>query len=169
MDRVQLADEIDPQRTNIVLPNNHQEVLSYGTELPYVRQTLMQARRLFKDKVLGPGFDYKAGIDLSFDALKDLTVMYEMRKDLSARLDKLAEDLKDRPMTHHSLHVPTLGADLILTTEILARSNCRAERTVRTADGMQRLASLMRPTVATVLLGRHSTAYWQMVAADSVM
>ena len=58
--RVQLADEIDPERTNIAIPNTHQKVLSYGTDFPYVRQTLMTARRLFSNNVLGPAFDYKA-------------------------------------------------------------------------------------------------------------
>jgi hypothetical protein len=32
--RVQLADEIDPERTNIAIPNTHQKVLSYGTDFP---------------------------------------------------------------------------------------------------------------------------------------
>ena len=67
--RVKLADEIDPERTNINLPNTHQLVLPYGTELHYVRQTLMQARRLLKDKVLGPDFNYQSGIDLRWTPL----------------------------------------------------------------------------------------------------
>src|SRR3984893_15895441 len=57
--RVQLADDIDRERTNIAIPNTHQKVLSYGTEFPYVRQTLMTARRLFRNNVLGSAFGYK--------------------------------------------------------------------------------------------------------------
>ena len=86
--RVQLADEIDPERTNIGIPNTHQKVLSYGTEFPYVRQTLMTARRLFKDNLLGPAFDYKTGISLSFEALQDLAAMHDIHKDLRARFDR---------------------------------------------------------------------------------
>jgi hypothetical protein len=41
--RVRLADEIDPQRTNIAIPNTHQKVLAYGTEFPYVRNAAAQA------------------------------------------------------------------------------------------------------------------------------
>lgn len=120
---VQLADEIDPQRTNITLPNSHQQVLAYGTELAYVRQTLMQTRRLFKDKVLGQNFDYNAGIDLSFDALKDLTVMLEMRRDLQVRLDRAAEDLKSRAVADRSLHVPALGDVRGLAETFLQKSD----------------------------------------------
>ena len=51
--RVQLADEIDPRRRNIAIPNTYQKVLSYGTEFPYVQQTLMTARRLFSTTCWG--------------------------------------------------------------------------------------------------------------------
>jgi hypothetical protein len=107
--RVQLADEIDPERTNIAIPNTHQKVLSYGTEFPYVRQTLMTARRLFKDNVFGSGFDYKAAINLSFAALQDLAAMHDIYKDLRARFDKIAEDLKNLAVEKRSMTVPSMG------------------------------------------------------------
>jgi len=107
--RVQLADEIDPQRTNIAIPNTHQKVLSYGTELPYVRQTLMTARRLFSNNLLGSAFDYKAGINLSFEALQDLASMHDIRKDLRARFDKIVEDLKNHTIEPRSMTVPSVG------------------------------------------------------------
>jgi hypothetical protein len=107
--RVQLADEIDPERTNIAIPNTHQKVLSYGTDFPYVRQTLMTARRLFSNKVLGPAFDYKTGINLSFEALQDLAAMHDIRKNVLARFDKIAEDLKNLAAEQRSLTVPSMG------------------------------------------------------------
>jgi hypothetical protein len=107
--RVQLADEIDPQRANIAIPNTHQKVLSYGTEFPYVRQTLMTARRLFSNNVLGPAFDYKTGINLSFEALQDLAAMHDIYKDLRARFDKIAEDLKNLAVEQRSMTVPSMG------------------------------------------------------------
>ncbi|MGA8611851.1 MAG: hypothetical protein WB760_09075 [Xanthobacteraceae bacterium] len=107
--RMQLADEIDPERTNIAIPNTHQKVLSYGTDFPYVRQTLMTARRLFSNKVLGPAFDYKTGINLSFEALQDLAAMHDIRKDVRARFDKIAEDLKNLAVERRSMTVPSMG------------------------------------------------------------
>src|SRR5712671_6130365 len=93
--RVQLADDIDSKRTNIAIPNTHQKVLPYGTEFPYVRQTLMTARRLFTNNLLGPAFDYKTGINLSFEALQDLAAMHDIRNDFRSRLDKISDDLKN--------------------------------------------------------------------------
>jgi hypothetical protein len=107
--RVQLADEIDPQRTNIAIPDTHQKVLSYGTEFPYVRQTLMVARRLFSNNLLGTAFDYKTGINLSFEALQDLAAMHDIRKDLCARFDKIVEDLKNSAVQQRSMTVPSMG------------------------------------------------------------
>jgi hypothetical protein len=107
--RVQIADEIDPERTNIAIPNTHQKVLSYGTDFPYVRQTLMTARRLFSNQVLGPAFDYKTGINLSFEALQDLAAMHDIRKDVRARFDKVAEDLKNLAVKQRSMTVPSMG------------------------------------------------------------
>jgi hypothetical protein len=107
--RVQLAGEIDPRRTNIAIPNTHQKVLSYGTEFPYVQQTLITARRLFSNNVLGPAFDYKTGINLFFEALRDLAAMHDIRKDIRARFDTMAEDLKNLGSEATSMTVPSMG------------------------------------------------------------
>jgi hypothetical protein len=98
-----------PERTNIAIPNTHQKVLSYGTEFPYVRQTLMTARRLFSNNVLGPAFRYKAGINLSFEALQDLAAMHDIRKDVGARFDKIAEDLENLSVERRSMTLPSMG------------------------------------------------------------
>ncbi len=107
--RVQLADEIDPARTNIDIPDTHQKVLSYGTELPYVRQTLMTARRLFSNGVLGASFDYKSGINLSFEALQDLAAMHDICQDLHDRLNKATEAIKNPTVQQRSMTVPSMG------------------------------------------------------------
>jgi hypothetical protein len=109
--RVQLADEIDPQRTNIHLPNINQKVLTVGTDSPLVRQTLMQAKRLFDDhsRALGAAFDYKRGVNIAFDALKDLIVMDTMQADLHAKLKKIDEDLKAMTVRQRSMAVPAIG------------------------------------------------------------
>ena len=107
--RVQLADEIDPQRTNIALPNTHQKVLSYGTESLFVRQTLMTARRLFNNSVLDPAFDYKAGVNLSFEALQDMAAMYDIMKELQDKLDKISEDVKNLTVEQRSMKIPSMG------------------------------------------------------------
>jgi len=107
--RVQLADEIDPQRTNIAIPNTHQKVLSYGTGHLFVRQTLMTARRLFNNKVLDSAFDCKTGINLSFEALQDMAAMYDVMKELRDKLGKISEDVKNLAVEQRSMNIPSIG------------------------------------------------------------
>jgi hypothetical protein len=107
--RVQLADEIDPKRTNINIPNTNQKVLSFGTEFPYVRKTLIIATRLFRNNVLGPTFDYKGAINLSFDALHDLIAMHTIHEELAVKLEEINERVKKLTVQQRSLAVPTAG------------------------------------------------------------
>lgn len=44
---VRLADRIDPNRTNIAMPNTQQRVLNYGSDAPVVGRTLLTAKELF--------------------------------------------------------------------------------------------------------------------------
>jgi len=107
--RVRLADETDPQRTNISIPNTNQKVFSYGTEHLFVRQTLITARRLFDNKVLDSSFDCKAGINLSFEALQDMATMHDIIKELRAKLDKISEDIKGLTIQQRSMNIPSMG------------------------------------------------------------
>jgi hypothetical protein len=84
-------------------------VLPYGTEFPYVRQTLMTARRLFSNNALGATFSYKAGINTSFEALQDLVAMHDIYKNLSARFGKITEDVKNLAVQQRSMAVPSMG------------------------------------------------------------
>ena len=50
--QVQLADAIDPQRSNPEIPNTHQKLLSRGSSDPLVGRTLLQAKRFAKKGIL---------------------------------------------------------------------------------------------------------------------
>ncbi|MFA7301936.1 MAG: hypothetical protein WC069_06520, partial [Candidatus Shapirobacteria bacterium] len=50
---MQLADSIDPGRTNISIPNTQQRLLSRGADDPIVAKTLLTAQVLFKKTHLG--------------------------------------------------------------------------------------------------------------------
>lgn len=121
--RVQPADEIDPQRTNIAIPNTNQKVLDYGTEFPYVRMTLMTARRLFRNKVLGTDFCYKTAINLSYEALQELAAMHEIRNNLKTHCDKITQELKEFPVENRSMTVPSMGDVRGATKAFLQKSD----------------------------------------------
>lgn len=107
--RVQLADEIDPQRTNVTIPNTHQKVLSYGTDHLFVRQTLMTARRLFNDNVLNSVFDCKTGINLSFEVLLDMAAMRDIIEKMHDKLKQVSEEMKNIAVDQRSVKIPSMG------------------------------------------------------------
>jgi hypothetical protein len=159
--RVQLADDIDSKRTNIAIPNTHQKVPPYGTEFPYVRQTLMTARRLFRDNVLGPAFGYKTGINLSFEALQDLAAMHDIRRDVGARFDKIAEDLENLSVDRRSMTLPSMGdvrgkPKLFCKKPITSRSPCSTSPNFSMAmklasAGLHRCTSWQARNTATMM------------------
>lgn len=122
--RVQLADQIDPQRTNINVPDINQRVLPYGTEFPFTRKTLMQARRFFSQKVLGSDFDDKAAISQAFEALHDFAAMFGACEDIRTRQEKIEDGLNMLVAQGRNLTVPTIGSDMrTITLSFLHRAN----------------------------------------------
>ncbi|WP_144441538.1 hypothetical protein [Bradyrhizobium sp. CCGE-LA001] len=83
--RILLADEIDPDRTNINVPNSQQKVLDYGSDSPLVAKTLLTGKQLFEKGFLGPNFESTKVIELSFDS-QALFVIASMSTDASLRM-----------------------------------------------------------------------------------
>lgn len=74
--RVQVADQIDPNRTNPRLPHSFQQRLfDYGTESDLFRRTLLQSKVLFRKEFLK--IDINRAMQLGFDALCDMAALHE--------------------------------------------------------------------------------------------
>jgi hypothetical protein len=107
--RIQLADNVDPDRTNPSIPNTQQRILAFGADCELVRQTLLTAERLFKSKLFGASFNYERPIALTFEALKDIIAMHEMRLKLDAELKDITESLADLSPKNRGLTIPATG------------------------------------------------------------
>jgi hypothetical protein len=121
--RIQLADEIDPQRTNPSILNTQQRVLAFGSDCDLVRQTLLTSKRLFDSKLLGPSFSYDRAIELTFEALKDIIAMHEMRMALDADLKRIEASLASLAPKNRGLSVPSLGDARIRVETILQKAD----------------------------------------------
>jgi len=74
--RLQVADQIDPDRTNPALPPNFQQKLfDHGTNSDLLCRTLLQAKVMFRMEF--QSVDINRAMQLSFDALGDLVSMQE--------------------------------------------------------------------------------------------
>jgi hypothetical protein len=101
--RVQMADQVDPERKNSALPPVFQQKLfDLGTDSELLRRTLMQARVLFRKEFLD--IDPETAMELTLDALAELEALHEARVSFAASeqgaIDKLeASPSKDRSQT----------------------------------------------------------------------
>ena len=74
--RVQMADQVDPERKNSALPSVFQQKLfDLGTDSELLRRTLMQARVLFRKEFLC--IDPHKAMELTLEALAELAAVHE--------------------------------------------------------------------------------------------
>jgi len=102
-----LADNIDPERTNIGVPNIHKKVLDHGFENYIVGRILLLAKNLFDKKRLGPDFDCDSAISASFEATKLLLEMRDIYDIVSADIYSITEKGL-LPNTGRSQNIPTV-------------------------------------------------------------
>lgn len=74
------ADHIDPDRTDIHLPNIiSQKLLDYGAQTPFISETLLTGAELFNETYLGRGFNRNRGLEIAFEAAQNLAAMTDFR------------------------------------------------------------------------------------------
>ncbi|MDZ4693426.1 hypothetical protein [Terricaulis sp.] len=93
--QTQLADQIDPERTDITLPNAvQQKVLSYGSHDAIICRTLLTGKALFSEGWQGKGFDKDAALSLSLRAAEYLSAMSNAHAQLRGEWEQAAAELK---------------------------------------------------------------------------
>jgi hypothetical protein len=106
---VQLADKIDPQRTNAAIPDIQQRILSIGSDDPLVARTLLTAHTLFTPTILGPAFDRERSMQLALDLLKDFAALENMRVDMEAADARARAAFENRDKSTGLLALPSIN------------------------------------------------------------
>ena len=75
---IQLADQIDPERTNARIPNTQQKLLAMGADDPIVARIFLTGHTLFSKTALGQDFDEAKGLCLALALLQSLVAMNGM-------------------------------------------------------------------------------------------
>lgn len=135
---MQLADQIDPQRTNAAVPNTQQKILSLGAIDPEVARTYLTACTLFKSMYLGPQFDEKRAIQLAFEFLSIIAAMLDIRRSLDVAIKAAVEEFEAQPAKDRSLRLPALGD---------ASHRCAAftQKIGHAVDTLEKIARLFYP------------------------
>ena len=107
---LQTADQIDPDRTNIALPNViPRPVLTEGFDCELVGKTLLTAATLFnKGKFLPTTFEHGRALSLSFEVLKNMIAMRTEAEEFEAAQRKACERTASASSAG-SPHFPSMG------------------------------------------------------------
>ena len=105
--RIQMADQIDPERNNPSLPHNFQQKLfDHGTKSALLCRTLLQAKVMFRKEF--QTIDVRQAMQFSLDALGNLISMDEISQRFAAS-EKAAIDKAQSGERDASLTVPSVG------------------------------------------------------------
>jgi hypothetical protein len=106
--RMQVADQIDPERKNPNLPHNFQQkIFDHGTTSEWVCRTFLQAKRLFRKEFQSA--DVKRAMQLSYDALCDLVSMHEIAHAFKVAEQTAIEKAELTKQGPRSLTIPAVG------------------------------------------------------------
>jgi hypothetical protein len=106
--RVQVADQIDPNRTNPALPHNvQQKMFDHGTGSELLCKTLLLAKVMFRKEFLK--VDVDRAMRLALDALTELVAMHAAVEDLRLAEQTAWKKARATPQQDRSLAIPSLG------------------------------------------------------------
>ena len=105
---IQMADQIDPGRTNPALPHNFQQKLfDYGVDSDLLRRSLLHAKVMFRKEF--QQIDPERARQFSFDFLGELLAMDEAARDFRAVEVAAIEKAGGRSLADGSLALPAVG------------------------------------------------------------
>ena len=106
--RMQVADQIDPDRKNPALPHNvQQKIFDHGTESLLLCNTLLLSKVMFRKEFLK--VDVDRGMAFAFDALGELIAMHEAAEEFKAAEQAAVQRLQQSPQQSRSLAIPSVG------------------------------------------------------------
>ncbi|MBD2551186.1 hypothetical protein H6G65_16660 [Microcystis elabens FACHB-917] len=106
---IQMADQVDPERTNAAVPNTQQRLLSIGTHDPEVARIFLTAYTMFKSKHLGTSFPEREAWSHAFEYLRDIVAMTEIRAALVKAIEEAVAGSNKVVTKDRSITLPALG------------------------------------------------------------
>lgn len=137
---VKLADEIDPKRTNINVPNTIQKVLPYGVEDPWIGAVVLTGRHLLLSSCSLSNADGKLAFNLVLKIAKDIAGAYQLMENYQEAEHTATESLDPKIQKDRSVVVPAVG-------NVESRCNEFLQRTDHALRELFRLVRMFYPDV----------------------
>ncbi len=120
---IKLADQVDPDRTNIGTSNTAQRILPFGSDDPWVGAVVLTAHGLLKSTYLPKEIECDRAMVLVLDIAQDIAAMHELvEKYLEAQKDAIGS-LDPKIKKDRSVVVPAIGNVGATCKEFLQKSD----------------------------------------------
>lgn len=137
---VKLADQIDPERNNINIPNTIQRVLPHGSAEPWVGSVLLTGHELLKREMLTDDLDIDSAMLLVLEIAQNIATAKEI---LVALNDTQRSELEKYDLKVSKIRSVTLPSVNGITNK------CKEffQKTDHALDGLFKVAKLFKPKV----------------------
>lgn len=106
--KIQLADDIDPDRTNPNIPNLSQQVLSAGSDAPIVATVLLTAKTLFDAKNAQVDPFVSELFELSLRLTRHLVELDQIISRVAEEIYRKHADFSDKTMAPYAFSLPSI-------------------------------------------------------------
>jgi hypothetical protein len=104
-----MADDIDPNRTNVNLPQTiHKLIIDKGTESKTVSRTLLTAMTLFQPEYIKSSVECKIIISLTIDMLSEISILEKEISEYEEAENKETKEYEDRKTQKVSYKLPSI-------------------------------------------------------------
>jgi hypothetical protein len=136
---VQLADQIDPERTNAAIPHVQQQVCAIGADDLPVARILLTAHTLFDQKILGAEFDREKAMGIALNILKDVAALKVMRQNLKSAESNARAQFEAKEKRRGAIDLPAIG-------DLESRIDAFSQKAGHIVGSLAELTKLCYPT-----------------------
>jgi len=120
---IKLADQVDPERTNIATPNTIQRVIPYGADAPWVGAVILTAHHLFQSSCSPSEIDGVTAFALVLKMAEDIAGAHQLEENYRKAEEVVTKNLDPKIRKDRSFIVPALGNVESRCNEFLQRAD----------------------------------------------
>jgi len=120
---IKLADQVDPERTNISTPNTTQRVIPYGANAPWVGAVILTAHHLFQSSCSPSEIDGTKAFASVLEMAEDIAGAHQLEETYRSAEKAAMENLDPKIRKDRSFVVPALGNVETRCNEFLQRAD----------------------------------------------
>ena len=120
---IKLADQVDPKRANIAIPNTIQRIIPYGVDAPWVCAVILTAHHLFHSSCSPSLVDSAKAFTLVLKMAEDIAGAHQLEESYRNTENDTTKSLNPKIQKDRSFIVPALGNVESRCNEFLQRAD----------------------------------------------